>query len=144
MLLFHSSKIEGCNYSFFIFSFWIRCSNRFWVQQNWCPKNLKTIFFQDRYYSFKAHAYYFTVLIYFATSRTAKLVIFIHFASINWPRCRQSINSLMYVYYTDPHVSYERLVLAVIALLHTTVAPPSKKNPKLCASKINETISKFF
>ena len=50
----------------------------------------------------------------------------------------------MYVYYTDPHVSYERLVLAVIALLHTTVAPPSKKNPKLCASKINETISKFF
>ena len=37
----------------------------------------------------------------------------------------------MYVYYTDPHVSYERLVLAVIALLHTTVAPPLQKKPQI-------------
>ena len=43
----------------------------------------KTIFFQDKFYSVKAHAHYFTVLIYLVTWRAAKLGIFTHFTSIN-------------------------------------------------------------
>ena len=35
----------------------------------------KTIFYQDQFYSLKAHAYYFTGLIYLATWRAAKLGI---------------------------------------------------------------------
>ena len=31
------------------------------------PQNLKNNFFQDKFYSLKVHAYYFTVLIFFAT-----------------------------------------------------------------------------
>ena len=54
----------------------------------------------------KAYAYYFTVLIYLATWRAAQLGIFTHFTFINLPRCRQSINSLMDVYYTDPQLLF--------------------------------------
>ena len=58
----------------------------------------KTIFFQDKFYSLKAHAHFFTVLIYLAISRAAKLCIFTPFTFTNLLRCSQSINSLIYVY----------------------------------------------
>ena len=61
------------------------------------PKKLKNNFFQDKFYSLKAHAHYFTVLISLATWRAAKHNIFNHFMSINLPWCRQSINSLIRV-----------------------------------------------
>ena len=57
----------------------------------------KTIFFHNKFYSLKAHAHYFTVLIYLATWRAAKLGIFTHFTFINLSQCSQSINSLTYV-----------------------------------------------
>ena len=43
----------------------------------------KKNFFQDKFYSLKAHAHYFTILIYLATWRTAKCGIFIHFTFTN-------------------------------------------------------------
>ena len=58
----------------------------------------KQIFFHDKFYPSKAHVYYFTVLIYLATWRAAKLGIFTHFMFTNLPWCSQSINSLIYVY----------------------------------------------
>ena len=64
-------------------------------------KNFKNIFFQDKFYS-KAHPYYFPVLIYVATWRAAEIDIFTHSRFINLLQYRQSINSLMYVYCTDP------------------------------------------
>ena len=68
------------------------------------PKRLKNIFFfQDNFYLLKAHAHYFTVLIYLATWRAAKLGIFTHFMFTNLPRCSQSINSLIY---TDPQLLF--------------------------------------
>ena len=57
----------------------------------------KKTFFQDKFNSLKAHAHYFTVLIYLATSRAAKLGKFTHFTFTNLPQCSQSINSLTYV-----------------------------------------------
>ena len=62
------------------------------------PKKKKKPFFQDKFNSLKAHAHYFTVLIYLATSRAAKLGKFTHFTFTNLPQCSQSINSLTYVY----------------------------------------------
>ena len=70
------------------------------------PQNLKNNFFQDKFYSLKAHAYYFTVLIYFATWRVNKLGIFTHFTSTNLSWCSQSINSLIYVYYAYPQLLF--------------------------------------
>ena len=69
------------------------------------PKNLKAIFFQDKFYS-KAHPGYFTILIYLATWRAAERGVFTHFSFVNLPQCSQSINSLMYVYYTDPQLLF--------------------------------------
>ena len=85
----------------------------------------KQFFFQDKFYSLKAQAHYFTVLINLATWRAAKLGIFTRFTSINLLQCIQSINALKCVYYTyhtDTHLFYEHLVLVVIAVLCTTVA----------------------
>ena len=73
MLLFHSSEIEECNYSFSIFGLdvyiymmsgpnaFFQISDRFWVQQK------INFSFQDKFFSLKAHAHYFTILIYLAT-----------------------------------------------------------------------------
>ena len=73
MLLFHSSEIEECNYSFSIFGLdvyiymmsgpnaFFQISDRFWVQQK------INFSFQDKFCSLKAHAHYFTILIYLAT-----------------------------------------------------------------------------
>ena len=109
MLLFHSSEIEECNYSFSIFGLdvyiymsgpnaFFQISDRFWVQQK------INFSFQDKFFSLKAHAHYFTILIYLATWKAAKLGIFTHFTSINLPQCSKSIDSLMYLYYTDLHL----------------------------------------
>ena len=57
--------------------------------------------FQDKSYSIIAQAHNLTVLIYLATWKAAKLGILTHFISINLPRYSQSINFLMYLYYTD-------------------------------------------
>ena len=54
------------------------------------PTKLKNNFF------LKAHAHYFTVLIYLATWRAAKLGVFTHFMFSDLSRCSQSINSLIY------------------------------------------------
>ena len=69
-------------------------------------KFLKKIF-QDNFYSLKAHAHYFTVFIYLATWRAAKLGIFTHIFT-NLPQCSQSMNSLIYIYilYTDLQVLF--------------------------------------
>ena len=53
--------------------------------------------FFSKIYSLKAHAHYFTVLIYLATWRAAKLGIFTHFTFTNSPQCSLSMNSLIYV-----------------------------------------------
>ena len=70
----------------------------FWARENRRQKNQKIIFFQDKFYSLKDHAYYFIVVIYFPTGRAAKLGIFTHFTFKNLPQCSQSINWLIYVY----------------------------------------------
>ena len=77
------------------------CFSRVWPllgARKSASKKLKNIFFQDKFYSLKAHAHYFTVFIYLATWRTAKLDIFTHFMFTNSPRCSQSMNSLIYIY----------------------------------------------
>ena len=74
------------------------------ARENQHPKII-IIFSLDKFYSLKAHANYFTILIYFAAWKAAKLgIFFIHFMFTNLPWCSQSINSLIYVYilYTDP------------------------------------------
>ena len=76
-------------------------SDHFWVQGNWHPINKKTFSFQDRFCFLKAHAHYFTALIYFANWRAAKLGIFAHFIFTNSPQCNQRINSPIYVYSTQ-------------------------------------------
>ena len=58
----------------------------------------KHFLFQDKLYSLKAHAHYFTALIHLATLRAVKLGIFTHFKFTNLSRCRQSINSLICLY----------------------------------------------
>ena len=78
--------------------------DHFWAQQNRHPKNSKKFFFQHKFYSLKAHAHYFNALIYLTTWRASKIGIFTHFTSINLPLCSPGINSLMYVYYTDPQL----------------------------------------
>ena len=72
--------------------------DRFWAQENWYSKSYIANFFQDKFYSLKVHAHYFTVLMYLATWRAPKLGIFTHFTFTNSPRCSQSINTLIYVY----------------------------------------------
>ena len=83
------------------------CYSRRWPLLGTTKLVLKKLifFFQDKFYSLKAHTHYFTVLIYFATWRAAKLGIFMHFTPINLLWCSQTINSLMYAYHTDPQVS---------------------------------------
>ena len=49
------------------------------------PKKL--IFFQDKFYSWKVHAHYFSVFIHLATWRAAKRGIFTHFMFTDLPRC---------------------------------------------------------
>ena len=69
----------------------------FWMLENQHPKKTTTIF-PIKLYSLIAHAHYFTIFIYLATWRAAKLGIFTHFMFTNLPQCSQSINSLIYVY----------------------------------------------
>ena len=69
-------------------------------------QKLKTSFFQDKFYSLKAHAHYFTVLIYLATWGAVNFGIFSHFMSTNLSQCSQSSNLLMYVYYTDSELLF--------------------------------------
>ena len=45
-----------------------------------------------------AHVHYFTVSIYLAIRRAAKLGIFTHFMLTNLPRCSQSMKSLIPVH----------------------------------------------
>ena len=52
------------------------------------------------------HSHCFTVLIYLATWRAAKLGIFSHFMFANLPWCSQSMNSLIYILYTDPQLLF--------------------------------------
>ena len=59
------------------------------------PKKLKKKFFQD---FLKVYAHYFTVFIYCATWRAAKLGVFCSFKFTKLPRCSHSINWLKYVY----------------------------------------------
>ena len=75
------------------------CFSRWWPllgAKKSVPKKLKKQFFSKvKFYSLKAHAHYFTVVIYLATGRAAKLGIFTHFTFTN---LSQNINSLIYVY----------------------------------------------
>ena len=85
-------------------------------------QKIKNNFFcQDKFYSLKAHAHYFTVFIYLATWRAAKLGIFTHFTLTNLPRCSQSMNSLIYVY----SIQIPSCFLWELDLLYTT--PAQKK-----------------
>ena len=58
----------------------------------------KQFFLQGKFYSLTAQAHYFTVLIYLATWRAAKLGFFTHFTFTNLPRCSKSMTLLIYVY----------------------------------------------
>ena len=86
------------------------------------PKKLKNNFFPRSVLFFKGFcAYYFTVYKYLAIWRAVKLGIFTHFTSTKLPWCSQSINSLMYVYYTDSQLllmsTWSQLWLHVFILL---------------------------
>ena len=48
-------------------------------------QKIKNNFFQNKFYSLKAHGDYFTVFIYLATWRAANLGIFTHFRSQTYP-----------------------------------------------------------
>ena len=61
-------------------------SDHFWAWENQHRKNQKTIFFKDWFYSFKAHAHYFTIFIYLATWRAAQLGIFTNSVITNLPQ----------------------------------------------------------
>ena len=100
--------------------------DRFWARQNRRSKIFKKFVFQGKFCSFKAHAYYFTVLIYVATWRAAKLGIFTHSTSINLPLRSQSINSLMYVDYTDPQLLFNSAWSQ--SWSHFFVLPPPQKD----------------
>ena len=102
--------------------------DRFWHEKISAQKIKETIFFQDRFYSLQAHAHYFPVFIYLATWRAAKLGIFTHFMFTNLPRCSQSMNSIIYIFYTDPQLLFMSAWSVVITLLHTTAAPPPKSS----------------
>ena len=95
----------------------------FWCEKIGTQKILKTTLFQDKLYSLKALAHYFTVLIHLATWRAAKLDIFTHFTSTNLPWC--SLNSLTYAQsiYICPAAFYEFLITVLIALPCTIDAP---------------------
>ena len=84
------------------------------------PKKLNKTFFQYKLYSLKARAHYFTVLIYLETWSAAKLGIFTNFTFRNLPS--QSINSLMYIYYTDPQL----LFMSAWPQSNFFVIPPKK------------------
>ena len=91
------------------------------ARENQHPKII-IIFSLDKFYSLKAHANYFTILIYFGAWKAAKLgIFFIHFTFINLPWCNQSINSLIYVYilYTDPWLLFMGAWSVMMTLLHT-------------------------
>ena len=65
------------------------------------PKKFKNNFFPRKvvFFNGSCRIYnYFTVLIYLATWKAAKLHIFIHFTFTNLAQCSQSINWLIYVY----------------------------------------------
>ena len=70
------------------------------------PKKLKNNIFQEKFYSLKAYAHYFTVLMYLATRRAAKLGIFTCFTFRNLSWCRQNISSLIYILLTDPQLLF--------------------------------------
>ena len=61
--------------------------DRFWGRDQIGAQKIKKQL-QDKFHSLKAHAHYFTVLIYLATSGAAKLGIFTHFRSIKLPQLR--------------------------------------------------------
>ena len=99
-------------YKVWLISWWIGpntgCFSSWWPllgTTKLVPKKLKNNFFPI-FYSLKAHAHYFTILMYLETWRGAKLGIFTHFTFTNIPWCNQSMNSLIYVYtlYTDPQL----------------------------------------
>ena len=97
----------------------------------------KILFFKDALF-FNAH--YFTVLIYLATWRAAKLGIFTHFMFINLPWC--SINSLMYAYYTDPQLLFTSAWSQSWLHFFVLHPPPQKKfciiPSKLTLSDVSE------
>ena len=72
------------------------------------PQEFENSFSQDKFYSLKVHAHYFTVLIYLAIWGAAKLGIFTHFTSPNLPWCSWSINSLMYAVFLT-HVGIRQM-----------------------------------
>ena len=97
------------------------------ARENQHPKII-IIFSLDKLYSLKAHANYFTILIYFAAWKAAKLgIFFIHFTFINLSWCNQSINSLIYVYilYTNPWLLF--MSAWSQSWSHFLILTPSKK-----------------
>ena len=62
-------------------------------------------FFQDKFYSLKAHSDYFTVLIYITTRIAAKVGIFTHFTSTNLPNYVKHQLSIC-ILYTDPQLLF--------------------------------------
>ena len=98
------------------------------------PKKYKNNFFQDKFDSLKAHAHYFTVLLYLATWRASKRGIFTHFTLKNLPRCSQSIISLLCILYTDPQLVFMSAWSKL--WLHYFVLPPPKKTLILFLMKL--------
>ena len=82
-------------------------------------QKIKNNFFcQDKFYSLKAHAHYFTVFIYLATWRAPTLGIFTYSIFTNLPWCSQSMNSLIYIY----SIQIPSCFLWVLDFLCTTAA----------------------
>ena len=85
----------------------------------------KNIFFQDKFYSLKSHAYYFNVFRYLATWRADKLGIFTHFTFTKLPRCSQNTNLLILTHktlYRSPAAFNDSLITLVITLLPASTA----------------------
>ena len=105
-------------------------------------KIFKKTFFQDTFYSLRSHTHSFTVLIYSATWRAAKLGIITHFRFENLPRCTQSLNSLIYVY--SIHIPSCLLWVLDQSWSHFFVLPPRPLPRKKISVLPSDTIWTFW
>ena len=112
------------------------------------PKKLKFFFSQDKFYFLKAHAHYYTVLIYLATWRAAKLGIYTHFTFTILPWCSQSINSIVYVYSIKipswflwfPDHSHDCTSTYYCHPKNFSVLPPAHVLQSSCSGVINQNV----
>ena len=92
--------------------------DRFWEQENRRPKTEKTNFFQDKFYSLKAHVHYFTVCTNLKKLKSCYTwyfyLFYVHKLAPMKPEHELT--------YRSPAAFYKSLITVVIALLRSTTA----------------------